>query len=227
MANVLIVCEIGINHQRSLDLAKRLADAGKVAGASVMKTQIQHDCHFCLPAAEILDLYRHCESINLPFACTAFDVASLQFLLNNCKMPFIKIASRNWGGDEVIQAAIDSGLPIILSCREDDDWHRWRTIPINHIHSVLHCVGEYPTPLEHANLRQLVEFRRGFEVPFGLSDHSANPLIPALAVALGAQIIEAHITLDRNQVGPDHLASLDVPMFKRMVENVRTAEKAL
>lgn len=224
----LIIAEGGVNHNRKLETAIELADAAKVAGADVFKLQLEKPTEYCLTYEETLRVYKHCVNIGILFACTAFDGDSLRYLLDNCKMPFIKIASHKWGGNEVISLAHNSDLPLIVSSR---DWHDlfrahvnipgyWKDI------TVLHCVGEYPTPIEHANLRRIKELQRlGYIV--GLSDHSGDMHIPPLAIAMGATVIECHLTLDQMQDGPDHLSSLEPNQFEQMVKNVELVEKAL
>lgn len=215
----LIIGEIGVNHNRDLSTALKLCDVAKERGASVVKTQLQENDPYTLAAAEVKRVYEHCESIGIPFACTAFDENSLRFLLDNTKLEFIKIAS----GQPV--ETLGKHLRVIMSTGGMTiDEIRDKAPPFA---ALLHCVSEYPTPIERANLRHITMLRECFpNHEIGLSDHSGNPLIPALAVALGASVIECHLTLDRDQEGPDHRASLDPEGFGRMVENVRQAELA-
>jgi N,N'-diacetyllegionaminate synthase len=214
----LIVAEIGINHNRDLDTAIRLCNEAKLAGADVIKTQLEAPTEHTLTYDETLAVYRHCEAIGMPFACTAFDVSTLEWLLKNTKMPFVKIASCDWNNIPLLRAINQVELPIIESRINPPHEDQRR----NKDYKFLHVVPEYPTPLEHCNLSRVAE-------PWcsGLSDHSGNPLVPALAVAMGAKIVEVHLTLDRNQPGPDHRASLDPEGFRQMTEYVRQAESAL
>jgi pseudaminic acid synthase len=93
--------------------------------------------------------------------------------------------------------------------------------------ALLKCTAAYPALPAEMNLRTIPEMARRFQVPVGLSDHSVGIAVPAAAVALGACIIEKHITLSRSQPGPDSAFSLEPEEFKSMVEAVRVAEKAL
>lgn len=224
----LIIAEGGVNHNKELDTAFKLADAAKESGADVFKLQLETPTDYCLCFHDTAKVYRHCESIGIPFACTAFDVISLKFLLDNCKMPFVKLASHNWGGNEVVRMAHESKLPLIISTRDESDLFRlhlgdfgWKDV------TILHCVGEYPTRVERANLRRIKELQNKYKYPIGFSDHSGDEAMPALAVVMGAIVVECHITLDSSASGPDHMASLEPRSFKRMVENVAWAEKAL
>jgi N-acetylneuraminate synthase len=92
---------------------------------------------------------------------------------------------------------------------------------------LLKCTSAYPAPAEQMNLRTIPEMARRFGVPVGLSDHTMGIAVPVAAVALGACIIEKHLTLSRSVPGPDSAFSLEPHEFKAMVDAVRTAEKAL
>lgn len=93
--------------------------------------------------------------------------------------------------------------------------------------TVLHCTTEYPAPVREINLRAMGTIGRTFNLPVGYSDHSDGIEIPVAAVALGATIIEKHLTLDRSMEGPDHAASLEPSTFAEMVRAIRQVELAL
>jgi sialic acid synthase SpsE len=93
--------------------------------------------------------------------------------------------------------------------------------------TVLHCTTAYPTAADQVNLRALRTLATTFGVPVGYSDHTEGVAVSVAAVALGAVIIEKHITLDRDAVGPDHAASLDPQDFRRLVDGIREVEQAL
>jgi len=92
---------------------------------------------------------------------------------------------------------------------------------------VLHCNTEYPTPMQDVNLRAMCSIRDAFGVAVGYSDHTAGIEVPIAAVALGAIVIEKHLTLDRNLPGPDHKASLEPEEFAAMVRAIRNIEQAM
>jgi sialic acid synthase SpsE len=92
---------------------------------------------------------------------------------------------------------------------------------------LLHCVTSYPAKFENLNLRKIVFLREHFDFPIGFSDHTVGTVIPVAAVALGAVLIEKHLTLDKCSDGPDHNASLEPSEFKQMVNDIRVTEKAL
>ena len=93
--------------------------------------------------------------------------------------------------------------------------------------AVLHCNTEYPTPMEDVNLRAMLTIKKQLGIPVGYSDHTKGIEVPIAAVALGAEIIEKHFTLDRNMEGPDHKASLEPDELRNMICAIRNIEKAL
>jgi len=93
--------------------------------------------------------------------------------------------------------------------------------------TLLHCTTEYPAPIEEINLCAMRTMREKFGVKVGYSDHTIGIDVPLAAVALGAEVIEKHFTLDKKAKGPDHKASIDPEELKKMVESIRRIEKAL
>jgi sialic acid synthase SpsE len=99
-------------------------------------------------------------------------------------------------------------------------------IPKQHI-TLLHCTTAYPAPLDEVNLKAMCHLQQAFGTKVGYSDHTLGIEVPIAAVALGATLIEKHITLDRTMEGPDHQASLEPHEWKAMVTAIRQVEKAL
>ena len=93
--------------------------------------------------------------------------------------------------------------------------------------TILQCNTEYPTPYEHVNLRAMITIKNFFKTNVGLSDHSLGIEAPLAAVALGAKVIEKHLTLSKKMKGPDHSSSLEPEEFKLMVKSIRNVEKCL
>ena len=92
---------------------------------------------------------------------------------------------------------------------------------------LLHCVTEYPAPFSEINLKAMLTMKRGTRLPVGYSDHTVGIEIAIAAAALGAEVIEKHLTLNRNMPGPDHKASIEPDEFHRMVDNIRNVEKSI
>ena len=229
--SVLIIAECGVNHNGSEEVAYRLIDAAIAAKADVAKFQLYRPAllapagekremleRLLLPKEAYIRLAAYCKNNGIGFACTAFDADSLQWLLTYTKMEFVKISSGQWENEELLNAAHDSDLMVIQSV----DSRKFHYKPVVENWHLLHVVPLYPTPPQEANLAIL---KRSW--CSGLSDHSGDIYMPLAAVGLGAEIIECHITLDKNQDGPDHKASLEPHQFIELVRGIRAIEKGL
>ena len=147
----------------------------------------------------------------------------------------LKIPSGELTNLPLIQAVAEAGFPVIISTGmarlseveaaiESFEAHR---TPGAYIDALLHCTSEYPADPAHANLRAMETLRRAFGYPVGLSDHTPGWEVAVAAVALGAVMVEKHLTLDSNQEGPDHKSSLMPAEFTQMVKMIRNIERAL
>jgi pseudaminic acid synthase len=162
---------------------------------------------------------------------TPFDFTAVDFL-ENMEAPAYKIASFELVDLLLIRRVAQTGKPMIMStgmaklAEIDEAVQAAREAGATQI-ALLKCNSAYPAPPEEMNLRTIPHMADAFGVPVGLSDHTLGIAVPVAAVALGACIIEKHLTLSRSVPGPDSAFSLEPHEFKSMVENVRTAEKAL
>jgi N-acetylneuraminate synthase len=162
---------------------------------------------------------------------SAFDSTAVDFL-EQMNVPAHKVASLELVDIPLIQKMACTGKPLIISTgmatvEEIEEALRGaREAGAKQI-ALLKCTSAYPTPAEEMNLRTIPEMVRRFGVPVGLSDHTMGIAAPVAAVALGACIIEKHLTLSRSTPGPDSAFSLEPHEFKAMVDAVRIAEKAL
>ena len=93
--------------------------------------------------------------------------------------------------------------------------------------TILHCNSEYPTPFKDVNLLAMLEIKKKFRTKIGYSDHTRGIEVPIAAVAIGANVIEKHFTLNRNMTGPDHQASLNPKEFELMVKSIRNVEASM
>jgi len=153
-------------------------------------------------------------------------------LLNHFQPDYLKVASRDLTNLPLLAAMAETSIPMILStgmggAREIDDALRI----ISRYHekiSILHCISQYPAEYENINLLSIQYLKEVYpQYTIGYSDHSIGIVVPSVAVALGAKIIEKHITLDRNMKGTDHRGSLGVDGIFRMVRDIRNVERAL
>jgi pseudaminic acid synthase len=162
---------------------------------------------------------------------SAFDSTAVDFL-EKMGVPAHKVASFELVDIPLIQRIARTGKPVIMSTgmatveEIEEALNAAREAGATQI-ALLKCTSAYPAPPEEMNLRTIPEMARRFGVPVGLSDHTMGISVPVAAVALGACIIEKHLTLSRATPGPDSAFSLEPHEFKAMVDAVRTTEKAL
>jgi N-acetylneuraminate synthase len=171
------------------------------------------------------------EGLGLDFFSTAFDASSVDFL-EEMGVPVHKIASFELVDIPLIQKAAQTRKPLIMSTgmasliEIEEAVQAAREAGANHI-ALLKCTSAYPAPPEKMNLLTISHLMDTFEVPVGLSDHTMESAVAVAAVALGACILEKHLTLSRDIPGPDSKFSMEPHEFKEMVKAVRIAHKAL
>ena len=258
--NTTIIAEVGINHNGSLRLAKKLIDVAFDAGADYVKfqtfktekvmtrtaekaeyqnnftdkseTQFEMIKKLELDQADHEKLIQYCAEKGILFLSTAFDHESIN-LLAELNIPFYKIPSGEITNLPYLRHIGRMGKPVVMSTgmatlgevREAMDVLLKAGVKKNDF-TILHCNTEYPTPIEDVNLNVILNIRDKLGVKVGYSDHTLGIEIPVAAVAMGATVIEKHITLDRNLPGPDHAASLEPDELKAMVAAIRNIEKA-
>lgn len=246
-----VVAEISCNHLGDIDNAYHLIDAAKEAGASAVKFQayeaetITIDCDrpdFIIKdglwrGRKLYDLYRktqtpfywfpalfsYAKAVGITMFASVFDKSSVD-MLEKLNCPAYKIASMEIVDIPLIQHAAKTGKPIILSMGMASEEERINAVAaVSSRHGVgpiiLHCVSGYPTSLSDADLS-------GLSGCSGISDHTPGWEIPVAATALGAMMIEKHMTLDRNNRAEDNEFSLEPFEFRGMVEAVNAIWKA-
>ncbi|MHA7774499.1 N-acetylneuraminate synthase family protein [Roseibium sp. M-1] len=175
-------------------------------------------------------LMAHCNEIDIVFMSSPFDLESIDFL-DELGVQAFKVPSPDCVSGQYLRHMGAKGRPVVLStgmCNMADVVYGIETLkaagsgPI----AALHCTSCYPAPVDQLNLLAMETMARVTGAPIGYSDHSSGIAIPTAAVALGACIIEKHITLDRNLPGPDHSASIEEAEFTAMVAAIREVEKA-
>lgn len=177
------------------------------------------------------DLKKYCDEKGIIFLSTPFDEESIEFL--DKLVPYYKIPSGEIVNYPYLKLIAEKNKPIIMStgmANLSDVEKALDTIYSINQHTeiyLLHCTTNYPTPYEEVNLKAMITLKEAFKLPVGYSDHTLGIEVPIAAVAMGAQIIEKHFTLDRNLPGPDHKASLKPNELKAMVNAIRNIEKAL
>lgn len=173
----------------------------------------------------------YCDNIGIRFLSTADERESLDFLID-LGIDLVKLGSGEITNIPYLRYVGGLHLPVILStgmsnlaqvANAYDTLVRAGAKDI----SILHCTTNYPCPMDEVNLKAMCTLRDAFKCPVGYSDHTMGTEVPVAAVALGAEIIEKHFTLDRAMEGPDHKASLEPAELKLMVQQIRNIEAAL
>jgi len=250
-----IIAEAGVNHNGSLDMALQLVDVALDAGADAVKFQkrelkelypaellenpntAEWAFQYMIPllkqtelsADDFHHIKEYCDKRGIRFMCTPWDETSLE-LLEELGVEVYKVSSADLVNFPLLERIAATGKPMVLSTGMATLREIERTVEfLNELgvsFALLHCVSTYPAPFESLNLR-FIETLKKFNVPVGYSGHERGIAMPLIALALGACIIEKHITLDRTLPGPDHPASLEPQGIKRVVRDIRNAELAL
>lgn len=250
-----IIAEIGINHNGSLELAKQLIDAAKEAGADAVKFQkrtieavytqdelsqprhspfgqtngdLKRGLEFSQEGYDYLDKY--CRKVGLEWSASAWDVGSVEFIARYAP-PWLKIPSALLTNRTILNAYLDTKRPLLLSTGmstlEEIDHVIYTIIaPQKADVTLLHCHSAYPSPLDEVNLSCIPMFTQRYPwCKVGYSSHTVSPWPCLMAAVCGAEVVEAHLTLDRASFGSDQAASLEPAAFKKLVEEIRTWER--
>ncbi len=178
-----------------------------------------------------IELKKYCDDIGMGFISTPFDLESISFL-ETFDMDFWKIPSGEITNLPYLEAIAATGRKVVMSTGMCDISEIKAVVEVLEKNGVkdielLHCNTQYPTPYEHVNLNAMKTIADATNKAVGYSDHTLGIEVPIAAVALGAQVIEKHFTLDKNMEGPDHRASLEPEELKAMVSAIRNIEFAL
>jgi len=243
-----IIAELGTGHTRDMGYALELVRATVRCGADCVKVQIvfadeilhplsgnvklptgEVPLYECFKACERdLAYYRrikeYAEEQGLLFLCSVFGTKSLD-LAGELGVRMVKVASPELNHYPLLTEIARRGMPAVLSTgvsTEEDIGKALAAFPRDV--SILHCVTSYPAPENEYNLRVIPWLKARFHLPVGVSDHSLDPMmVPVLAVACGADIIEKHVTLSKLGGALDDPIALDADEFGRMVRRVREA----
>lgn len=288
---VLVIAEIGVNHDGSVNKALELIDAAVEAGADVVKTQTFDSALVASAHAEQapyqvdstsptsqLDMIRALElshadhwelleaaqTSGIEFMSTAFDLPSLRFLIDELRISRVKVPSGEMTNLPFLLACGAANKELIVStgmCDAGDvenallalaigrrfrealdepgDWleaaelaprfselnsNEWGVLKGDT--TLLHCTTAYPCPPTEVNLLAMPQMGADFGLPFGYSDHTVGTWVGPAAVALGATVVEKHLTLSKESAGPDHRSSLEPHEFSEMVRAIRSIEQA-
>jgi len=251
-----VIAEIGHNHQGDLNKCIQLFDAARLAGCDAVKLQKRDNKTLYTEEAynkpymnrnsfgktygehrealefgirEYTHLQAYAESIGLTFFATAFDLPSLQFLVN-IKVPAIKIASGDLTNIELLRAVAQYGRPVLVSTGGGsmEQVRAAHEILWGTPHAIMQCTSGYPAKYDELHLRVISTYRDEFpEQVIGWSAHDTGIAMALVAYTLGARIIEKHFTLNRAWKGTDQAMSLEPQGMKKMVRDLRRVRGAM
>lgn len=183
------------------------------------------------PPHVFAEIKKYCESAGILFLSTPFEESSAD-LLESLDVLAFKVPSGEITNFPFLEHVARKGRPMIVSTGMSDLDEVRAAVEVirscgNSQIILLHCVSSYPASPDNVNLRSMHTLAQEFSVPVGFSDHTMGIEIALAAVALGATVIEKHLTLDRTMQGPDHRASLEPDEFAALVRGVRLVERAL
>ncbi len=177
------------------------------------------------------EFFDYCRSIGITASSSPYDFEAVD-LMEEAGVDFYKIGSGDITWLEMLSYIAKKGKPIILAtgastlAEVDEALHTIKEAGNNDV-VLLQCITNYPSKVESANLNVLKTYHQAFDIVTGYSDHSPGDVVVIAAAALDAKVIEKHFTLNKKDAGPDHPHSMDPQDFKKMVENIRTLEKAM
>ena len=247
-----IVAELNTSHMGKIDNAKEMISNAKEAGCDCVKFQswsaetlYSKSYYEQNPIAKrffnklsfseeaLMELVNYCKSIEIGFASTPYSRREVDFLVNKCEVPYIKIASMDLTNLPFLEYIAKSGTPIVLSTgmgEMDEIVKAVKTIHKagNQNVCLLHCTSIYPPEVSTIRLKNILGLREHFpDCAIGYSDHSIGIEIASAAVALGACMIEKHFTLDNSKIGIDNQMATEPGEMAKLVKNCHNVQHAL
>jgi N,N'-diacetyllegionaminate synthase len=233
--DLIVVAEIGVNHEGDLEQAMKLCADSVNAGADACKIQVgdvssgpeRKGAGFNLAEEEIRELTDFCLNDGFPIFASALSVSAVELCAE--LFPVIKVAARDFEDVGLMLAIRDTDKPVIASVGNSDYpfAHIWTSLMPNQV-ALMHTVPLYPTPPDKANLIKMKQLQQSFpSTPVGYSNHVIGPDFCYKAVAYGAPIIEVHFTDDKTREFRDHQMSFDALDLKLFVKNATTIRDCL
>ena len=249
-----IIAEIGINHNGSLDFAKQMILAAHQAGVDAVKFQ-KRTPELCVPEhqrrqmretpwgyityldyrykvefgqEDYQEIDRYCKELGIDWLASSWDIPSVEFM-EQFNPPAHKIPSALLTDHALLRAYRATGRPLILSTGMSTLEEIKESVALVGEDNLIlcHTTSSYPCPPDELNLRMIQTLREMFNCPIGYSGHEVGLVPSAVAVALGACLVERHITLDRAMWGSDQSASVEPQGIERLVKYIRVTEQAL
>lgn len=246
------VAEVNSSHNGNIDTAKRMIDKAIEAGCSCVKFQSWSAeslysktyyksnpiakrivSKFSLNEEQLLEVAQYCTNHGISFSSTPYSKKEVDFLLEKANAPYIKVASMDLNNFPFLEYIAKSGAPIVLSTGMSEIEEIQKAVEVieragNKNICLLHCISIYPPELSTIHLNNIAGLRKEFpNYPIGFSDHSIGTEIATASVALGAALIEKHLTLDRKQVGMDNQMASEPEELAQLVRHCNNVHVAL
>lgn len=255
--NIYFIGEVGINHNGSVDIAKKLIQMASFFGANAVKFQKrdpkklwsdeylnrpyyneysfgktygEHKAFLEFNEEQYFELKKHADRYKIDFLVSAFDVDNLKFIVEELNIPAIKIASPLVTHIPYLKEASQYDLPIFLSTGMHNIEEIDKAVEIfkkNNNFVLLQCTSIYPLANTDINLRVLETFKKRYKCKVGYSGHDTGVISPLIATLLGAVVIERHVTLDRAMRGPDHGTSLESRGLELTIKYIKSGLNSL
>lgn len=247
-----IVSEVNSSHNGSMELARQMIDASVEIGCDCVKFQSwsvsslysksyynenpiakRFVKKFSMSPEQLKELADYCREKRISFSSTPYSEEEVDFLVEECDVPYVKIASMELNNPRFLRYIGSKQVPIILSTGMSTIEEVAEAIDVLHDAGVkqmviLHCVSIYPTILTSVNLNNIVGLRERFPMhPIGFSDHTEGDAAAVAAVALGAAVIEKHLTMDKSRIGMDNGMATEPPGFSALVSKCRDIQIAM
>jgi N-acetylneuraminate synthase len=250
-----VIAEIGINHNGDVELAKKMIDAAVAAGVDAVKFQ-KRTPEVCTPpdqqskmrqtpwgyityldyrykvefgVDEYTEIDRYCRERGIGWFVSVWDDGSVDFI-EQFDTPAYKLPSASLTDHDLLRHVRATGRPIIISTGMStmDEIRRGVEVVGEENLGIMHSTSSYPCPPEELNLRMIQTLMREFpDIPIGYSGHEVGLVPSAVAVALGACMVERHLTIDRSMWGSDQAASVEPGGFRKLVKYIRVTEQGL
>ncbi len=249
-----IVAEIGINHNGSVEVAKQLIDAAKHSGVDAVKFQ-KRTPELCVPEhqrsqmkdtpwgyityldyrykvefdeSDYKEIDRYCKEVGIDWFASSWDIPSVDFI-DRFNPPTHKVASALLTDHALLRRLRETNKPIILSTGMSTLDEIQEAVKIFDMDKLIicHTTSSYPCPPDELNLRMINTLKEMFPCPIGYSGHEVGLVPSTVAVALGACMVERHVTLDRAMWGSDQSASVEPQGIEKLVKYIRVTEQAL
>lgn len=246
------IAELNTSHFGDIGKAKQMIDMVKLAGGDCVKFQswsedtlYSNDYYrenpiarrfvkkFALAEAELKELSIYANSIGIDFASTPYSTKEIDFLLQECNVPFIKVASMDINNYPFLRYLAKTGSAIILSTGMADMEEVYKAIDVLDKAGaqnvcILHCVSIYPVDLSLVNLKNITTLKDNFKNQvIGYSDHTLGIDVGIASIALGACVLEKHVTLDKSIIGMDNQMAIEEDELSQMIKSVKNIYKSL